>query len=111
MFDDEISRTLALIEGQPALVNMTAKANPGRITYEWTEDNDRSRNIRNFPEINRNEVENYNGFLHERVFSNDGVLNMTKVLRKDAGFYTIKASNDEGVSHTKIRIDVLYQPR
>ena len=115
MFDDDIPRTFKMIEGRQDLINMTAKANPERVTYQWIKDReDGPRNLRNFGRHNENSIDTDNtGFnkLHERIFSNDGVLNITKVLRKDAGFYTIKANNDEGASQTKIKLEIQYEPR
>ena len=40
-----------------------------------------------------------------------GVLNISNVRREDSGYYTISATNAEGTTQTKIKIDVLYAPR
>ena len=94
---------------------MTAKANPDKVIYQWTEDKDRVRNIPNLPatpmQSGHHQGSDDSTMLHKRVFSNNGVLNITKVLREDTGFYTIRGTNDEGTSHTKLKIEVLYQPR
>ena len=115
VFEEDLPRTIEMIEGRKALVNMTSKANPERVIYQWIKDTDNGpRQIRNFGSTNANDIDGDNSMfnkVHERIFTTDGVLNITKVLRSDAGFYTIKAKNDEGASQTKISVDVLYEPR
>ena len=116
MFDEDTPRTVEMIEGHRGLGNMTAKANPDRVVYQWIKDTENGpRQIRNFGLNNENEINDADNTvfnkLHERIFTSDGVLNVTKVMRNDAGFYTIKARNDEGSSQTKIKVDVLYEPR
>ena len=115
VFEQDLPRTIEMIEGRKALVNMTSKANPERVIYQWIKDTDNGpRQIRNFGSTNANDIDGDNSMfnkVHERIFTTDGVLNITKVLRSDAGFYTIKAKNDEGASQTKISMDVLYEPR
>ena len=39
------------------------------------------------------------------------MLNISNVRREDSGYYTISATNAEGTTQTKIKIDVLYAPR
>ena len=39
------------------------------------------------------------------------ILNISDVRREDSGYYTVRATNEEGSSQTKIRLDVLYPPR
>ncbi len=48
---------------------------------------------------------------NQRVFYNNGVLQIKKVKKEDAGFYTVTASNEEGTAQTSFEIDVLYPPR
>ena len=115
MFDEDMERTIEIIEGHQVLVNMTAKANPGRVVYQWIRETQNGpRQIQNFGHGNENAINaDHQVFnkLHERIFTTDGVLNITKVMRSDAGFITITAENDEGASQTKIKLDVLYEPR
>ena len=114
MFDEDIPRTIEMIEGHMGLVNMSAKANPEKVAYQWIKDTENGpRQIRNFEHKNENSINIDNAFsqFHERIFSINGVLNITKVTRRDAGIYTIKAMNDEGASQTKIQLEVLYEPR
>lgn len=39
-------------------------------------------------------------------WSDDNSLEIENVTRKDAGVYTVKCSNDEGISQTSIMLDV-----
>jgi len=48
---------------------------------------------------------------NQRVFANGGILQINKVKREDAGYYTVSASNEEGASQNSFEIDVLYPPR
>ena len=72
-----------------------------------------TRDLQSFANKNENSIDSSVAFnqFHERIFSINGVLNITKVTRRDAGIYTIKAKNDEGASQTKIKLEVLYEPR
>ena len=72
---------------------MTAVANPSPVTYEW------------------NRVDGISRDEFGRVSYHDGVLNISEVKRSDEGFYTVRASNAEGTTQTKIEIEVLYAPR
>ena len=47
----------------------------------------------------------------DRLVMSGGVLNLTNVKRQDSGYYTISATNAEGTTQTKLKIDVLYAPR
>ena len=115
MFDEDIPRTIEMIEGHMGMVNMTAKANPETVVYQWIKDTENGpRQIRSFANKNENSIESsieLSAQFHERIFSINGVLNISKVTRRDAGIYTIKAKNDEGASQTKINLEVLYEPR
>ena len=114
MFDEDIPRTIEMIEGHTGMVNMTAKANPEKVVYQWIKDTENGpRQIRSFANKNENSIDSSVAFnqFHERIFSINGVLNITEVTRRDAGIYTIKAKNDEGASQTKIKLEVLYEPR
>ena len=116
MFDKSVPRTIEMIEGHIGLVNMTAKANPEQVAYQWIKDTENGpRQIRSFEHNKENSINldtsvAFSQF-HERIFSTNGVLNITKVTRRDAGIYTIKAKNEEGSSQTKIKLEVLYEPR
>lgn len=93
-----LSKPYSLEENKSAVVNVSAVANPRPVKYEWFKEDDQGR-------------------LHTvgpgqgRLVIRDGVLNISHVTREDAGYYTISATNEEGTTQTKIRLDVLYPPR
>ena len=95
--DTKNGNAIELIEGSPAIVNMTASANPLPIEYEWSKESSALELEKLFPT--------------ERLSLSGGVLNLTNVKRQDSGYYTISATNAEGTTQTKIKIDVLYAPR
>ena len=87
---------IELIEGSSAVVNMTATANPLPIQYEWAKES---------------ALELEKVLADHRLSVSAGVLNISSVRREDSGYYTISATNAEGTTQTKIKIDVLYAPR
>ena len=95
--DTKNGNAIELIEGSPAIVNMTASANPLPIEYEWSKESSALELEKLFPT--------------DRLSLSGGVLNLTNVKRQDSGYYTISATNAEGTTQTKIKIDVLYAPR
>lgn len=96
--DTKHGNAIELIEGSPAIVNMTATANPLPIEYEWSKESQALELEKLFP-------------IADRMAISGGVLNFTNVKRQDSGYYTISATNAEGTTQTKIKIDVLYAPR
>jgi hypothetical protein len=91
------SNALELVAGSFATVNMTASANPLPIEYEWSKESD----MLDFDKL----------ITTDGLSVSNGVLNISSVHREDAGYYTISATNAEGTTQTKIKIDVLYAPR
>lgn len=81
-------------------MNMTATANPLPIEYEWSKESPASL-----------ELEKLQPGSDHRLSVSGGVLNISNVRREDSGYYTISATNAEGTTQTKIKIDVLYAPR
>ena len=92
------SKPYTLIEGRAVVVNMTAVANPSPINYLWFKE-DQDGKLREIKSTG------------SRLTFENGVLNISSVEREDAGYYTISATNDEGTTQTKIRLDVHYPPR
>ena len=78
---------------------MTAGANPPEIEYKWT--NPDRANIPSLAEA----------LPESRLIAVDGKLNVTFAKREDAGKYKIRASNEEGKTTIKFKLDVLYEPR
>lgn len=81
-----------------ASVNLTASANPLPIEYEWLK-------------LDVEQQKLVPVMIGDRLSVSGGVLNLTRVERLDAGYYTVAATNAEGTTQTKIKIDVLYAPR
>ena len=79
---------------------MTATSNPAPSSYKWSRLQDHT---------SQDEVLQKDA--HARVHFEDGILNISEVTREDSGYYTISATNEEGTTMTKIRVEVLYPPR
>ena len=91
----------SLLEGSAAVINMTAMANPPPVSYEWLKD----------VQGDDGHHDNKDVFSTSRIRVQNGILDLSEVRRQDAGYYTVKATNDEGTSQTKIEIDVQYPAR
>ena len=110
MFGEGNLKVIDLIEGEPAVVNMTALANPSRIEYTWSKDPHQV--IPNGVTNSDREMKSLNEIrTQKRVFAYNGLLNVSQVKREDSGIYTITATNEEGATETRIEINVLYEPR
>lgn len=103
LFGDVTSKVIDLVEGEPAAVNVSALPNPSEITYEWT------RNSYPFNVIDS--LSQMDPRRPTRMHSVGSVLNISKVSRQDSGYYTVKATNSEGVTEVKIQLNVFYMPR
>ena len=87
-------------EGKSLVINLSATANPTPIDYKWT----RSGGI-NIPDIS-------DALPQSRIVAlTNGSLNVSEARREDAGKYKVKASNSEGKSTFKFKLDVQYAPR
>ena len=84
----------SLTEGAEAVVNLTALAHPPVSTYEWTREDGRP-------------MEDDSG----RVSAVGGVVTFREVERADEGFYSVKATNAEGVTMAKVKVEVMYPAR
>lgn len=90
--------TINVIEDAPAVINLTARANPAAIAYKWTRG---LSGIKSSAE---------SGSL-ERITSNGSLLNITRVHREDNGEYKCEATNSEGSTVTSIRLNVQCKRR
>ena len=93
---DVPSGAIEVIEGQYILLNMTAIGNPSDITYSWYRGSDRLIPAR----LRRASIN------LPRFKQSNGVLNMTGIVRSDAGAYSCEARNAEGSSEQFITINV-----
>ena len=101
--DTKNGNAIELIEGSPATVNMTASANPTPIEYEWAKESQALELEKLHSDSTTDD--------RRRLVMSGGVLNLTNVKRQDSGYYTVSATNAEGTTQTKLKIDVLYAPR
>ena len=97
--DDGKLKSYAVEEGKSIAIDLSAKANPAEVEYKWTNP-DRV----NIPSSS-------DALSDARLVATAGVLNVTGARREDAGKYKVKASNAEGKTVAKIRLDVQYAPR
>ena len=116
--DHSRGNAIELIEGSTAAVNMTATANPLPIEYEWSKESS-ALELEKLGSSSSSTVQQdlaksepvLSRYDPDRLSVSGGVLNISKVRREDSGYYTVSATNAEGTSQTKIKIDVLYAPR
>ena len=117
--DHSRGNAIELIEGSTATVNMTATANPLPIEYEWSKESAALElekigggSSSTVPQQDLDKSEHVlSRYDPDRLSVSGGVLNISKVRREDSGYYTVSATNAEGTTQTKIKIDVLYAPR
>ena len=81
-----------LVEGQSSAINLTARANPSQIVYNWSRLSESGANS--------------SGLDNTRFVANGPILNITGVLRSDSGVYKLQASNELGVSETAVKVNV-----
>jgi hypothetical protein len=82
-----------VIEGEPAIVNVTARANPSEVSYKWFRD---GTAIKQLKEANA----------YDRVTFDGSLLNLTTVRRDDKGEYKCEATNSEGARSHIVRLNV-----
>lgn len=82
-----------VVEGEPAIVNMSAKANPSEITYKWFRDGTAIKSIKD-------------SGIYDRLTFDGPLLNLTVVRRDDKGDYKCEATNSEGSRSTIVRLNV-----
>ena len=79
---------------------MTASAYPGVDSYEWFKETDTG--LEKIQDDLRTDP---------RIRVQGGILKIFMSRREDSGFYTVKARNAEGISQTKIEVNVLFPPK
>ena len=82
-----------VIEGEPAIVNMTAKANPSEMTYKWFRDGNAIKQLKE-------------ASAYDRMTFDGPLLNLTVFRRHDKGKYICEATNTEGSRHAIVRLNV-----
>lgn len=87
-FINDLQSIIDLTEGLSGLINITARANPPNIIYNWYK-NDQ------LMDSNSN-----------RISKNGSILNFTNVTRKDAAEYSLEASNSQGTTRINFKVNV-----
>ncbi|GBP60622.1 Nephrin [Eumeta japonica] len=94
-FDESTLSNAVGVENEPLVIVVRAEGNPSSITYTWTKDG--------LP-ITQSSYSNSN----ERILSEGGMLNITRLSRHDAGVYTCEAVNSQGSAMINITVSVHY---
>ena len=92
-FPQSADYSVDVIEGEPAIVNMTAKANPSEMTYKWFRDGNAIKQLKE-------------ASAYDRMTFDGPLLNLTVVRRDDKGDYKCEATNAEGSRHAIVRLNV-----
>ena len=82
-----------VVEGQPVIVNMTARANPSEVTYTWSRQESAVK-------------ADGDAGVYDRITFNGPLLNLTVVRRDDKGEYMCEATNTEGSQIAIVRLNV-----
>lgn len=82
-----------MVEGEPAVINMTAQSNPPVVTYAWSRDG---------AAIRSGDAATFN----DRILANGSLLNLAVVRRDDAGDFNCEAANSEGTQGATVRLNV-----
>jgi len=90
---------VALVEGEPAVLNLTVSANPADVDYEWF--------VMKEEENVEKKVSNEKG----RVRANGGVVFFDEVTKEDAGIYSVVAENAEGRTEAKVDVVIHFAAR
>uniref|UniRef100_A0AAV2MDC4 Nephrin/kirre n=1 Tax=Knipowitschia caucasica TaxID=637954 RepID=A0AAV2MDC4_KNICA len=93
-FSPEQPTRIQVVEDEMATIPLLVSANPEEVSCVWQHHRERlvrERNVRFYR-------------------PNEFTLEIQNVTRKDAGTYKIKCTNEEGVSHTTVLLDVQYAP-
>lgn len=82
-----------MVEGQPAVVNMTARANPSEVTYSWSRAGSTIKPAKDATE-------------YDRITFDGPLLNLSTVRRDDKGDYKCDATNAEGTQTITVKLNV-----
>ncbi|XP_047213993.1 nephrin isoform X4 [Girardinichthys multiradiatus] len=93
-FSPKQTTEVQVVEDEAATIPMMVSANPEVLSCIW---------------LHRRQTL-VKGEDQRHQWSDDHSLEIRNVTRKDAGVYTIKCENDEGVNQTTVKLDVLYAP-
>ena len=85
--------TVDVIEGQPAVVNMSAEGNPPVLTYAWSREGAPIKS-------------SLQATPSDRIHADGSLLNLAVVRRDDAGEFKCEATNAEGTQSATVRLNV-----
>lgn len=95
-------KVFSVNEGGNLIINLPATANPPEIEYKWTKSGNGGSRIPSSEEA----------LPESRAIAlPGGSLNISQARREDTGIYKVKASNSEGKTTFKFRLDVHYAPK
>lgn len=86
-----------IVEGKPAIINMTTQANPSEVTYNWSRQGFAIKAAED-------------GDIYDRITFNGALLNLTVVRRDDKGEFKCEATNAEGTQSGIVRLNVQCKP-
>ncbi|TDH12004.1 hypothetical protein EPR50_G00066240 [Perca flavescens] len=93
-FSPEQPTKVQVVENDMATIPLLVSANPEEVSCIW---------------LHRREKLVKGGYLRYN-WSDENALEIRNVTRNNAGVYTVKCSNDEGVNQTSVMLDVQYAP-
>ncbi|KAJ8969698.1 hypothetical protein NQ317_004131 [Molorchus minor] len=98
-FDPNYEETITGIENEPLIISLKADGNPANIAYTWTKDG-----------LPITQAGSATGI--ERIVSDGPILNITKLIRHDAGTYTCEALNSQDpASIVQVSENVIVNPK
>ncbi|KAF1387766.1 hypothetical protein PFLUV_G00083360 [Perca fluviatilis] len=93
-FSPEQPTKVQVVENDMATIPLLVSANPEEVSCIW---------------LHRREKLVKVGYLRYN-WSDENALEIRNVTRNNAGVYTVKCSNDEGVNQTSVMLDIQYAP-
>ncbi|XP_067457942.1 nephrin isoform X1 [Thunnus thynnus] len=92
-FSPDQPKQVQVVEDDMATIPLLVSANPEEVSCVWL--HRREKLVKESPRYD---------------WSDESLLEIKNVTRKDAGVYTVKCTNDEGVNQIYIKLDVQYAP-
>ncbi|KAJ3597619.1 hypothetical protein NHX12_001137, partial [Muraenolepis orangiensis] len=93
-FSPDQPRHVQVVEGDSVVIPLLVSANPGEMSCTW---------LHRKAKLLREETDG-------RYVWTEASLEIRNVTRREAGLYTVKCSNQEGLEHISISLDVQYAP-
>ncbi|CAN7975175.1 unnamed protein product, partial [Ixodes persulcatus] len=87
-------------QGETVLLNVSARANPSKMSYAWTKDG--------VPLPGPDDAYSWQETVAHKVFYRGPALHVYQAQKEDSGDYECEASNSQGATKTTIIVKVLY---